>query len=37
MVLLPFTFMIDPTMNLMSELHYKCERMEHHSPCSENT
>lgn len=28
MVLPPLIFMADPTMNLISELHYKCERRE---------
>ena len=30
MVLLPLTFMVDPTMNLISEIHHECERREHH-------
>ena len=28
MVLPPFTFMVDPAMNLMSEPHHECERRE---------
>ena len=28
----PLTFMVDPTMNLMSRPHHKCEKREHHSP-----
>ena len=37
MVLPPLTFMVDPTMNLMSRPHHECERREHYSPCSEST
>ena len=35
MVLPSLTFMMDPTMNLMSRPHYECERNEYHSPCFE--
>lgn len=37
MVLPPLIFMADPTMNLISELHYKCERREQYSSCSKST
>ena len=33
MVLPPLTFMVDPTMNLISGHHHECERREYHSPC----
>ena len=36
-VLLPFTFMVDPTMNLMSRPHHECERREYHSLYSKST
>ena len=35
MVLPSLTFIMDPTMNLISRPHHECERNEHHSPCSE--
>ena len=31
------TVIMNPTMNLMSELYYKCERKEHNSSYFENT
>ena len=37
MILPPFTFMVNPTMNLMSEPHYEYEKRKHHSLYSEST
>ena len=36
MVLSPLTFIVDPTMNLMSGPHHECERKKHHSPYFES-
>ena len=33
----PLTFVIDPTMNLISEPHHECKRSEHNSPCFGST
>ena len=37
MVFSPFTFMVDPTMNLISRPHHECERIKYHSSYSKNT
>ena len=37
MVLPPLTFMVDPTINLMSGPHHECERREHYSLYSGST
>ena len=37
MVLPPLTFIVDPTINLMSVSYHECERREYHFPYSENT
>ena len=35
-MLIPFIFIVDSTMNLMSGLHHECERRKHYSLCSKN-
>ena len=37
MVLPPLTFIVDPTINLMSVPYHECERREYHFLYSENT
>ena len=33
----PLTFIVDPTMNLMSGPHHECEKREYHSSYSGST
>ena len=35
-MLIPFIFIVDSTMNLMSGLHHECEKRKHYSLCSKN-
>ena len=36
MILIPLTFIVDSTINLMSGLYHECEKMKHYSLCSKN-
>ena len=36
MMLIPLTFIVDSTINLMSGLYHECEKMKHYSLCSKN-
>ena len=35
-MLIPLTFIVDSTINLMSGLYHKCEKIKHYSLCSKN-
>ena len=35
-MLIPLTFIVDSTINLMSGLYHECEKMKHYSLCSKN-